>query len=170
MGAVRNLASKLLHAVLRYAPVESREWVEAMLRELDFIENDWAALFWALGSITAIFRYCGRVWIARLRRQSQEEKMKDIGKKTVGVVSGILMAAALVVTAFGLLFLTAKLFPALGIDRAEWTHVLTIVIIPETIFVIAAAMLWRKRGPVAAGILVTGVVLAVHVAAHFVMH
>lgn len=27
-----------------------------MLREMDFVEGDWAALFWALGSSTALFR------------------------------------------------------------------------------------------------------------------
>jgi hypothetical protein len=27
-----------------------------MLREMDFVERDWAALFWALGSATALFR------------------------------------------------------------------------------------------------------------------
>jgi hypothetical protein len=27
-----------------------------MLREMDFVEGDWAALFWALGSATALFR------------------------------------------------------------------------------------------------------------------
>jgi hypothetical protein len=28
-----------------------------MLREMDFVENDWAALFWALGSATALFKH-----------------------------------------------------------------------------------------------------------------
>jgi hypothetical protein len=28
-----------------------------MLREMDFIENDWAALFWALGSVTALLKH-----------------------------------------------------------------------------------------------------------------
>jgi hypothetical protein len=31
-----------------------------MLRELDFIENDWEALVLALGSTAAIFRHSGR--------------------------------------------------------------------------------------------------------------
>jgi hypothetical protein len=28
-----------------------------MLREMDFVESDWAALFWALGSATALFKH-----------------------------------------------------------------------------------------------------------------
>lgn len=28
-----------------------------MLREMDFVEGDWAALFWAVGSATALFKH-----------------------------------------------------------------------------------------------------------------
>jgi hypothetical protein len=28
-----------------------------MLREMDLVEGDWAALFWALGSATALFKH-----------------------------------------------------------------------------------------------------------------
>jgi hypothetical protein len=46
-----------------------------MLSELDFIESDWAALFWALGSARAIFKYSiPRLLRAGLgKRSSQEE-------------------------------------------------------------------------------------------------
>ena len=62
MGTPRNLAARLLTAVLRYAPPESREWASAMLRELDFIEGDWPAFFWALGSAAAIARHAASNW------------------------------------------------------------------------------------------------------------
>jgi hypothetical protein len=176
MGVGRNLATKLLRAVLRHAPADSREWAEAMLRELDYIEGDWAALFWAMGSASAIFRHSGcglKSWFRKLMRSGkdrEEIRMNNLGKKTVGLLFGVGIAAALVVTAFGLLLMTARTFPQLGLERAEWTHILTIVVIPETIFVIAAVMLWRKRLPMAAGILLTGLVLAVHVVVHFAGH
>jgi hypothetical protein len=51
-----RLASTILTAAIRGASPEVREWGNAMLREMDFIEGDWAALFWALGSATALFR------------------------------------------------------------------------------------------------------------------
>src|SRR5271170_7198201 len=153
MGNARIVARKLLTAVLRSCPEESREWAEAMLRELDFIEGDWAALFWALGGVTAIFRHSGgvRAWF----RRRKEDRMNDMGKKTLGLLSGIGLAVAL-------------LFPSLGLDHTEWIHVLTIVILPETAFVTAAILLWRKRTPTALGILLTGLVLVVHVLHHFV--
>ena len=92
--------------------------------------------------------------------------MNDIGKRAVGVASGVGMAVALVLCTVSLLFLAAYLFPSLGLDRLEWTHWLTVIVIPEAIFIVAIARLWRKRGPLAMGILLSAVVLAVH----FIIH
>jgi len=66
-GAPRRLASWWLGVVAKHTPDESRRWAEAMLRELDFIESDWAALWWATGSTGAIVRGCGREFGAWFR-------------------------------------------------------------------------------------------------------
>jgi hypothetical protein len=92
--------------------------------------------------------------------------MNDKGKKALGVGIGLLSSLMLVGCAFALLRIAALLFPGLGIDRLEWTHWLTVIVIPEAIFVTAAALLWRKKGPVAAGILTTALVVGLHVAVH----
>ena len=55
MSTPRRLASRLLHEVARHSSSDSRDWANAMVRELDFIKSDWAALLWALGSTSAIF-------------------------------------------------------------------------------------------------------------------
>ncbi len=172
MSKTRSLASKLLHMVLRHSPADSQDWANAMLRELDFIENDWTALFWALGSTTAIFRHSVREfrpWFGN-RTGHREEPMNNIGKRAVGVASGVVIAGALVVCAFGLLLLAAYLFPSWGLDHLEWTHWLTVIVIPEAIFIVAAVKLWRKRGPMAVGILLSAIVLAVHFAIHVATH
>jgi hypothetical protein len=52
----------------------------------------------------------------------------------------------------------------------EWTHFLGAIVIPEIIFVVSAVLLWRKRTPVAAGILLTGIGIAIHVAVHLATH
>src|ERR1700674_2178308 len=124
MSPIRRLASRLLGAVVRHSSSHSQDWANAMLRELDFIESDWAALFWALGSTTAIFRHSGRGLRARFGKSlgQEEERMNHIGKKTAGVVAGIVIAATLVLCAFGLLVLSFRFFPALGLERVEWTH------------------------------------------------
>jgi hypothetical protein len=174
MGAARNLAAKLLRAMLRYAPQEKRAWVEAMLRELDFIEGEWPALSWALGCTTAIFRECLRGWGAWLRRQianllgirpvQEENKMNSTGKKTLGVLSGIGIALAIGVIAFLLRNVIADALLAVGIPRTMWSHVLTVILPTEVIVVVAAILLWRRnRAPVAVGLLVPALLMGAHV-------
>jgi hypothetical protein len=172
MTLARRLASRLLHAVLRHSPYYSREWASAMLRELDFIESDWVAFFWALGSTTAIFKHSVRGWKAWFGRESshKEEAMNNVGKKAVGIASGVGIAGMLVVCAFGLLLLANYLLPGLGLDRLEWTHWLTVIVIPELIFIVAVATMWQKRRPMAVGILLMAVVLATHAVVHIALH
>jgi hypothetical protein len=87
----------------------------------------------------------------------------------MGVALGMISALMLAGCAFAVLRIAGFLFPGLGIEHAEWTHWLAVIVIPETIFVAAAVVLWRKRGPVAAGILTTALMIALHVAVHLAM-
>jgi hypothetical protein len=50
MTTARRLALRILNIVVRFASPGAQDWAKAMLREMDFIENDWTALLWALGS------------------------------------------------------------------------------------------------------------------------
>jgi hypothetical protein len=171
MGTPRTLAARLLRAVLRLAPEESRDWALAMLRELDFIEGDWAALFWALGSVAAVLRHAAsgwRAWISGIRK-SEEGQMNSTGKKAMGVASGALLALILALAGFGLVRIIGLLFPGLGVEQMHWPHFLGAIVIPEIIFVVSAILLWRKRTPIAAGILLTGIGIAIHVAVHMSM-
>jgi hypothetical protein len=171
MGGPRKLAQRLLEAIATCVPAASRDWAQAMLHELDFIRGDWAALFWALGSAAAICRHAAKGWRSWFNRRSttKEEQMNSTGKKAVGVGMGALSALMLVGCAFALLRITDLIFPGLGLARAEWTHWLAALIVPEMIFIAAAVILWRKRGPVAAGILTIGLMMGLHVAVHLAM-
>jgi hypothetical protein len=169
MGAPRKLAGALLRGVLRLTPVESRDWALAMLRELDFIEGEWAALYWALGSAAAIMRHAVSVWRGWLKGKAKEAiGMSGTGKKVLGVGLGILSALALVGCALAGLRIISILFP--GLEHSPWVYWLAVLAIPEAIFVGATVMLWRKRGPVAAGILAMVLVVAMHVAVHLSLH
>lgn len=55
MSTRRHLALKILNAVVRWAPPGAADWPDAMLREVDFIDNEWTALSWALGSTRLLF-------------------------------------------------------------------------------------------------------------------
>lgn len=169
MGAPRKLAGALLKGVLRLAPHASRKWAAAMLHELEFIQGDWAALFWALGSRAAILRHAASSWRKWFRNKSNKEaNMNNTGKKALGVGLGMFSALALVGCALAVLRIVGALFPAL--DHSPWAYWLAVMAIPEAIFVAATVMLWRKRGPVAAGILATALVMALHVAVHLTLH
>lgn len=56
MTLIRKFALKVLNTAARHAAPGTRDWVIAMSREMDFIENDWAALWWALGSTRVLFK------------------------------------------------------------------------------------------------------------------
>ncbi len=46
----RKLAIKISDTVVRRCPPAYKDWARATSRELEFIQSDWAALRWALGS------------------------------------------------------------------------------------------------------------------------
>ena len=95
--------------------------------------------------------------------------MNTTGKRALGVGFGALSALMLAGCAFAILRIAALLFPGLGIENAEWTHWLAAIVIPEAVFVVAAIMLWKKKGPVAAGILTTALMIGLHLAVHLAM-
>jgi len=169
MSRVRRFAVWLLDAVLLYAPEHCQQWASAMLRELDFIEGDWAALWWALGSVAAIFRHCGRELVRTGFRRKEETGMKETGKNVGWVFLGVVMAALLVVCAAGLFHLTAYFFPPL-MQGVPWPAWLVVFLLPEVLFVVGAVRFWRKRKPMAVGILLAAVIFATHFVMHIVSH
>ena len=168
MGAPRRLAARLLETLVRLAPAESRDWAMAMLRELDFIEGEWDSFFWAMGSAAVILRHAATAPWAWLKRQTKEGiGMNNSGKKVVGVSIGVFSALMLAGCAMATLRIAGILFPRLELENSGWFDWLGVLAIPETIFIVATVLLWRKRGPIAAGILATVLVMALHVAVHF---
>ncbi len=94
--------------------------------------------------------------------------MNDIGAKASGIASGVLIALGVVVCAFGLMWLWFHFFPVRGLGPVPWW--VAVIVIPETIFVVAVASLWRKRKPVAVGILLLAVTLMTHFIFHLANH
>lgn len=54
MPVARRLATRFLDAAVRYSSPDSKEWGNAMLRELDFVEGNWTAECWR----SALAGYC----------------------------------------------------------------------------------------------------------------
>lgn len=171
MSFPRKLANRLLHLVLHVSPEESREWASAMLHELDFIEGDWAALFWALGGTTAIFRYSGRriqVWVAR-QFGYEEGRMNNFQKRATGMISGVGIAVGITICFMILVHGSAHVF---GFDDSPWLPRVAMLVgwVMELLFVGAVIALWRKRRPIAVGILFTAILLGTHFAIYMSAH
>ena len=172
-GVGRRIASWWLQTMLRYAPAASQAWFEAMLGELEFVEGDWAALFWALGCTSVVLREWMRVWAVWIgggcavlfgNQPNEEGKMNATGRKTLGVLSGIGIALALGVGAFFIAPSIAKALQSVGVPRTAGMHLLTILVPTELVLAGAAIWLWRHRkAPVAVGILATGLAMAGHI-------
>lgn len=171
MSFPRRIATGLLRAVLRYSSAESREWATAMLQELEFIEGDWEALFWALGSTTAVFRHAGgRVWVGVARQFGYEEgRMNDFQKRAVGVISGVGIAVGVTICFMVLTHGSAHVF---GFDDSPWMmkFALLMATVMEVLFVATVIALWRKRRSMAVGILLTAIFLGTHFAIYASNH
>jgi hypothetical protein len=91
-----------------------------MLRELDFVESDWAAFAWAIGSTVALHRYSAPQQIRRQLEKfgrGKESILKTISQKAAGLLTGVLVAGAfLAICVIGLVRLHPSLFarPVLG--------------------------------------------------------
>jgi hypothetical protein len=55
MTLLRRVAMRISGAVVRYASPGCKEWAEGLAREVAFIEGDWAALRWSVGSMRVLF-------------------------------------------------------------------------------------------------------------------
>ncbi len=175
MSMARRLAYRLLNSVVRHASPDGQDWASAMLRELDFVESDWGALLWALGSTTALFRHSvPRQLRARLEKffgTTERGMLKNIKKMTAGMLWGVVIASlVLTISLLGLLRAAPLLFPEWHVGHARFVQWLAIVGIPEAVFMATAVALWRRKRPMAAGVLLAAMVLMTHAIIHGLTH
>ncbi len=142
-----------------------------MLRELDFVESDWGALLWALGSLTALFRHSVprqlRAGLEKRFGTAQRVTLKDIRKITAGMLLGVVIASVvLTISLLGLLSAEQVLFPEWHVGHARFAEWLAFVAIPESVFMAAAVLLWRRKRSMAAGILLAAMMLMTHAIIH----
>lgn len=166
---IRIAASRLLNVLVRHLPAPSREWGNAMLRETDFVEDEWRALLWAFGSITTICRLSISWQLRLLSRKSRELFLaKDLVNRTLPLLSGIAVSAA---------FLSVCSAAFCGLMHASWfdpaqhklADRLLIVVVPETVYLGSAVVFWRQRRALAIGILGSAALLMAHVIMHFAL-
>lgn len=170
MSAIRSFATRLMNAIARHAPAGDREWAAAMLHELDFIEDDWAALLWALGAAGAIVRRSGRpswVWCKR-QFGFKEEPMNTVQKRAVGLISGVGISIVAIACILVAIHLLGRFIPSADPSRFSLSAWAVFAALTEAAFVGAVIALWKKRRPMAVGILISAILLGTHMAMHAV--
>lgn len=146
-------------AAARRAPPNVAVWANAMLGELASIDDDWEAIRWSLGSVTALVRSIGA---HQLAAATARLTFRRVRRTTLWLLSGTISASALM--ALCLLVLA-------NLPHMSWRNVVfapavdraTVVAGLEAIcFALATAFRHRHRSA-AAGALVAGTVLLLHV-------
>jgi hypothetical protein len=146
-----------------------------MLRELDFIDSEWASLMWALGGTTAILKHSvaitARGWVRQQIDGRGDWTLKNVGKKVARLASGVAVSAGVIaVSIVGVARLLSAVISAGKFEHLHWLGWLPVLVIPEGVFAIAAIALWRKRRDMARGIVLGGVALGVHVIVYVTTH
>jgi len=170
MSLIRKAASRWLTVMSRYLPAPGREWANAMLREVDFVEGDWPALLWTLGSTAALCRYSISLELGALNKNCREQLSgKRVARSMFAMLGGVAVA---------IIFLSLCIATFAGLLHGSWfspvqqklADRLLIVVIPETAYVASAVAFWRRKKTFAVGILGAGVLLMAHAVMHFVAH
>jgi predicted nucleic acid-binding Zn ribbon protein len=170
MSAIRKAASRWLSAAIRHLPAPSQEWANAMLREMDFVEGDWPALWWVVGSGAVLCGYSIalelRALNARCRKQLSAERMASRMFPMLAGAGAALIFLGVCIAVFSSLLHAAWFNPV----QHKLADRLLIVVIPETAYLAGTLALWRRRRTFAVGILGAGVLLMAHAIAHFAAH
>lgn len=170
LGAGR-LASRLLRVVVKHLPAESQPWGRAMLREMDFISSPWGMLSWSIGGASALFVYSVRLQFRISFRETLGDIKRSGSKRTIeGLLSGLVMAAILlglcVLGYFGL----QQHIPLRQPRRDRLIDGALIFLLPETTYLFAVHLLWRRRRCAALGVLLAAVILFTHVLIRHAVH
>jgi hypothetical protein len=161
---VRVWARGLLEWMVERAGAGTREWARAMLGELDEVEGDWAALFWALGGVGAVVRGSVWGWLKRQVTFKEGMTMSDVAKKVVGLLAGVGVAMVMMVTMAVVLHIAFHVFPGFGPGRGPMGMWLGIAAVVEVLFVGTVVGLWKRQRAMAVGVLVMTVLVTAHMA------
>lgn len=169
MSPIRGLALRVLRFVVRLTPSSTRSWGDAMIGEMDHIEDDWAALFWALGGSLALFRCSLIEHLRNLRNVLADEvpARKGAAHLIKSILSGVGVAA--VVLMISMLTL-ATLQHTYGVEpsQARFAQLLFAVVVPDALCLVAALALARPQRRLTSGILAAGAALGAHSIIFFV--
>jgi len=169
MSPIRGVARRVLHFVVRLAPPRTRSWGDAMIGEMDHIDDDWAALLWALGGALALCR-CSLIEHLRSFRKllaGEVPARRDARHLIKSILSGVGVAGAVLIIS---MLTLATLQHTHGVEPSQtrFAQLLFAVVVPDGLCLVAALALWRPQRRLTSGILAAGAALAAHSIIFFV--
>ena len=146
----RRIASRLLTLAVACAPTKFAEWARAMLGELEYVEDDWSAFFWALGSIGVLFRF-STIQLLPIPKWRDKSMLRHTGQVLLGaVVAGIVCMALLKVA-------------GLQLSEVRISQRLIFIFLLEVAYGVIATTQWRRRKLVSVGVSLAGLAQLVSV-------
>jgi hypothetical protein len=140
-----------------------------MIGEMDHIDDDWAALLWALGGTLALCR-CSLIEHLRNLRNLLADEMpaqRDATHLIKSILSGVGLAGAVLIISM-LALTTLQRAYLVEPSQARFAQLLFAVVVPDGLCLLAALALWRPRRRVTSGILAAGAALGAHSIIFFV--
>jgi len=139
MTVVRRSAMGIAAFVVRYAAPGCRDWAEGLAREVEFIEGDWAAFWWSLGSMRVLLDR-REATVSSLNEAAAQARQFSQALRNGGFANGRMFATA---------FTTLEIFYALNflnarnIQQRIWCGVVVLTAIYMEIFI--AKTVKRRR-------------------------
>ena len=169
MSPIRDVARRVLHFVVRLAPPRTRSWGEAMIGEMDHIDDEWDALLWALGGTLALCRCSLIEHLRNLRNFLADEvpTQKEATHLIKSILSGV-GVAGVVLTISMLTLTTLQRTYWVEPSQARFAQLLFAVVVPDGLCLLAALALWLPQRRLTSGILAAGAALGAHSIIFFV--
>jgi len=108
MSLIRRVAKGISKFVVRRVSPGSKEWAEGLAREVDFVEGDWRALAWALGSVLVLFRYREAPVRSLAELTAAAEKYAEAQRHRFGTSNARWLTSLILALAWGADFFIAK--------------------------------------------------------------
>jgi hypothetical protein len=140
-----------------------------MIGEVEHIDDDWAALLWALGGTLAICRCSLTEVLGNVRKFLADEvpAQRDSTHLIKSILSGVGVAGVVLIISMVTLTTLQRAYDVAP-SQARLARLLFAVVVPDALCLLAALALWRPQGRLTSGILAAGAALAAHSIIFFV--
>lgn len=147
---LRRITSRLLSLAAARAPTKFAEWARAMLGELDYVEDDRSAFFWALGSIGVLLRFSA-IQLLLIPKWRDKSMIRHTGQVLLGAV-----VAGIVCMAGSLVWMALLKVAGLQLSDVRISQRLMFIFLLEVTYFVIATAQWRRRKFVSVGVSLAG--------------